>query len=389
MQSDSQGLYAGAAFSLMRRIRGLRMYVSSVYITNKLVRAMSRSVKKAQEQYVLSTSVSCTQSDTETPVVAGDEAKETWAPIEELHALGIAAADTKRLRESGIFSIQGVLMQTHKDLGQIKGLSEAKVDKILDAARKHSQPGFMSGVVALERRQRIRRISTGCSDLDALLGGGIESMAITEVFGEFRSGKTQLCHTIAVTAQLDGSRVAYLDTEGTFRPEKIGPIAERYKLDPTTTLSRIAYARAYTHEQQIELLAAAAEQMSEKKFALLIIDSLTALFRVDFTGRGELADRQQKLGQHLASLAKLADGFNIAIFVTNQVMAQVDGAAMFTADPKKPIGGHILAHASTTRLYLRKGRGNNRVAKIYDSPSLPEAEATFAVGEQGVCDAEE
>lgn len=126
MQSDSQGLYAGAAFSLMRRIRGLRMYVSSVYITNKLVRAMSRSVKKAQEQYVLSTSVSCTQSDTETPVVAGDEAKETWAPIEELHALGIAAADTKRLRESGIFSIQGVLMQTHKDLGQIKGLSEAK-----------------------------------------------------------------------------------------------------------------------------------------------------------------------------------------------------------------------------------------------------------------------
>lgn len=139
------------------------------------------------------------------------------------------------------------------------------MDKILDAARKHSQPGFMSGVVALERRQRIRRISTGCSDLDALLGGGIESMAITEVFGEFRSGKTQLCHTIAVTAQLDGSRVAYLDTEGTFRPEKIGPIAERYKLDPTTTLSRIAYARAYTHEQQIELLAAAAEQMSEKK----------------------------------------------------------------------------------------------------------------------------
>ncbi|EET00637.1 DNA repair and recombination protein Rad51 [Giardia duodenalis] len=367
----------------------LRMYTVCVYIANKLVKVMSRSVKKAQEQYALSTSVSCTQSDTEASVIAGDDTKENWAPIEELHALGIAAADTKRLRESGIFSIQGVLMQTHKDLGQIKGLSEAKVDKILDAARKHSQPGFMSGITALERRQRIRRISTGCSDLDTLLGGGIESMAITEVFGEFRSGKTQLCHTIAVTAQLDGSRVAYLDTEGTFRPEKIGPIAERYKLDPTVTLSKIAYARAYTHEQQIELLAAAAEQMSEKKFALLIIDSLTALFRVDFTGRGELADRQQKLGQHLASLAKLADEFNIAIFVTNQVMAQVDGAAMFTADPKKPIGGHILAHASTTRLYLRKGRGNNRVAKIYDSPSLPEAEATFAVGEQGVCDAEE
>ncbi|TNJ30195.1 DNA repair protein RAD51 [Giardia muris] len=346
---------------------------------------MSKSVRKVQEQAVPSTSVSCTETEL-TDVTDTDD---NWAPLEELHALGIAAADTKRLKESGIFTIQGLLMQTRKDLGNIRGLSDSKVDKLLEAAHKAIPPGFITGVAALQKRSHVRRIRTGCTELDSLLGGGVESRSITEVFGEFRCGKTQLAHTLAVTAQLDGSRVIYIDTEGTFRPERIGPIAERFGLDPAKALANIMYARVYTHEQQAELIAAAPSQMSEAKYALMVVDSLTALFRVDFVGRGELADRQQHLGKLLAQMTKLADEFNIAIFVTNQVMAQVDGAAMFTADPKKPIGGHVLAHASTTRLYLRKGRGETRVAKIYDSPSLPEAEATFALGNAGVCDAEE
>lgn len=215
-------------------------------------------------------------------------------------------------------------------------------------------------------------------------------MSITEVFGEFRTGKTQLCHTLCVTTQLPTSsgggqgKVVYIDTEGTFRPERIPTIAERFGLDPEGVLDNILYARAFTHEQQMQLIQTAAAQMAEAPYRLMIIDSITALFRVDFSGRGELADRQQHLGQMMSALSKLAAEFNIAVFISNQVMASPD-AALFVQAPK-PIGGHILAHASTTRLYLRKGKGAERVAKIYDSPSLPEAEASYELSDAGIID---
>jgi meiotic recombination protein DMC1 len=220
-------------------------------------------------------------------------------------------------------------------------------------------------------------------------------MGITEAFGEFRTGKTQLCHTLCVTAQLpiDASggngRVAFIDTEGTFRPERITPIANRFGLDPTQTLNNIFYARAYTYEHQDALITMIAAKMVEERFALLVVDSITALFRVDFSGRGELSARQQALGATLSKLIKIASEFNVAVFITNQVMSDPGGAAMFVADPKKPIGGNVLAHASTTRLYLRKGRGEQRVCKIYDSPCLPEAEAVYQIADEGIIDAKE
>jgi meiotic recombination protein DMC1 len=233
-------------------------------------------------------------------------------------------------------------------------------------------------------------VTTGSTELDKLLGGGVETMGITEVFGEFRTGKTQLCHTLCVTSQLPVSqgggsgKVIYIDTEGTFRPERIAPIAARFGLDGTEVLDNILYARAFTHEQQMQLILMAAAQMSEDQYRLLIIDSVTALFRVDFSGRGELAERQQTLGQMMATLTKLAAEFNIAVFISNQVMATPD-SALFVQAPK-PIGGHILAHASTTRMYLRKGKGAERVAKVYDSPSLPEAEAAYELSDAGIVD---
>lgn len=126
--------------------------------------------------------------------------------------------------------------------------------------------------------------------------------------------------------------------------------------------------------------------MSENRFALMIVDSATALYRTDFSGRGELSARQMHLAKFLRTLQRIADEFGVAVVISNQVVAQVDGGAMFAADAKKPIGGHIIAHASTTRLSLRKGRNESRVCKIYDSPCLPEAEAMFAISTEGIDD---
>ncbi|CAK9199415.1 unnamed protein product [Sphagnum troendelagicum] len=272
------------------------------------------------------------------------------------------------------------MMQTKKSLCNIKGLSEAKVEKICEAAEKVVNLGYVTGNEYLHKRKSVVRITTGSNALDTLLGGGIETMAITEVFGEFRTGKTQLAHTLCVTTQLPlnmhggNGKVAYIDTEGTFRPERLIPIAERFGLDSTAVLDNIVFARAYTAEHQSNLLYSLAAKMAEEPFRLVIVDSIMALFRVDFTGRGELADRQQKLAQMLSKLSKIAAEFNVGIFMTNHVIAD-PGGGTFVADPKKPAGGHVLAHAATIRLMLRKGKGEQRICKVYDAPNLPEAES--------------
>lgn len=166
-------------------------------------------------------------------------------------------------------------------------------------------------------------------------------------------------------------------------------IAERYGLNGSDVLDNVAYARAYNTDHQTQLLLQASAMMTETRYALIIVDSATALYRTDYSGRGELSERQMHMARFLRTLHRIADEFGVAVVITNQVVAQVDGASMFQADPKKPIGGNIMAHASTTRLSLRKGRGESRVCKIYDSPSLPESEAIFAIAQEGIIDAKE
>ena len=315
--------------------------------------------------------------------------------IERLTEVGIPLADITKLKSAGIFTVPGIEMRCKKDLYNIKGLSEAKADKIVDAARRMTNCGFISGVACMESRKKVVKITTGSSALDTLLGGGLESMSITEAFGEFRTGKTQLAHTLCVTCQLPVSmgggngKAIFVDTEATFRPERIRAIAERFGLDGSAALENILVARAHTHEHQAHLLSMVAAKMAEDQFALLIVDSITALFRVDFSGRGELAERQQKLAKMLSQLIKISEEFNVAVYITNQVVSDPGGGSMFVSDPKKPVGGHILAHASTTRLSLRKGRADQRICKVYDSPSLPETECVFSIAEQGIVDAKE
>lgn len=182
-------------------------------------------------------------------------------------------------------------------------------------------------------------------------------------------------------------KVLFIDTEGTFRADRIAEIAERFDVDPNQVLENICYCRAHNTEHQTQLLTQAAALMAEANFGLMIVDSVTNLYRSEFSGRGELADRQQHLGRFLRYAQRLADEFQIAVVLTNQVMAKVDGTAMY-GPTHCPIGGHILAHACQTRLSLRKGKGDTRVCKVYDSPCLPEAEATFSISTGGVGDEE-
>ncbi|XP_049285262.1 DNA repair protein RAD51 homolog A [Anopheles funestus] len=315
--------------------------------------------------------------------------------IRKLEGNGITNGDIKKLAEAGFHTVEAVAYTPKKHLLTIKGISEAKADKILQEATKLVPMGFTTATEYHQKRSEIIQLTTGSKELDKLLGGGIETGSITEIFGEFRTGKTQLCHTLAVTCQLPVSqnggegKCLYIDTEGTFRPERLLATAERYKLVGVQVLNNVAYARAFNTDHQTHLLVLAAAMMAESRYALIIVDSATSLYRTDYSGRGELAARQMHLAKFLRMLLRLADEFGVAVLITNQVVAQVDGAAMFNPDPKKPIGGNIIAHASTTRLYLRKGRGESRICKIYDSPCLPEGEATFAINPDGVGDVKE
>ncbi|XP_037133469.1 meiotic recombination protein DMC1/LIM15 homolog [Syngnathus acus] len=326
-----------------------------------------------------------------------DEQDLIFQDIDLLQQHGINMADIQKLKTVGICTVKGIQMMTRKALCNIKGLSEAKVEKIKEAAGKMLNHGFQTAFEYSVKRKIVFHITTGSQEFDKLLGGGMESMAITEAFGEFRTGKTQLSHTLCVTAQLpgengySGGKVIFIDTEHTFRPDRLRDIADRFNLDHNEVLDNVLYARAYTSEHQMKLLDFVAAKFHEEAgiFKLLIIDSIMALFRVDFSGRGELAERQQKLALMLSRLQKISEEYNVAVFVTNQMTADPGAGMTFQADPKKPIGGHILAHASTTRLSLRKGRAEMRIVKIFDSPNMPEKEASFAITAGGITDAKE
>ena len=303
-----------------------------------------------------------------------EEEEDFFQDIELLQSHGINVADIKKLKTAGICTVRGIQMVTKKKLCAIKGLSEAKVDKMKEAVLKicGTNAGFRTALQHSLNRRNVFRVGTGSMELNKLLGGGLESMAITEVFGEFRTGKTQLSHTLCVTTQMpgdgfSGGKVIYLgrvhvltqltfillflDTENTFRPDRLRPIADRFNLDAEAVLDNVLYSRAYTSEQQMELLDFVCAKFHEEPgiFKLLIVDSVMALFRVDFSGRGELAERQQNLAQMMSKLQKISEEYNVAVLVTNQMTSDPGATMSFQADPKKPIGGNIIAHASTTR----------------------------------------
>ncbi|MFX1295461.1 MAG: DNA repair and recombination protein RadA [Promethearchaeota archaeon] len=314
----------------------------------------------------------------------------TGSSDEDLEDLaGVGPTIAEKLRESGYNTYEAISVASPKEISATTGIGEATAQKLIMSARSKLNIGFMTAEKLFDDRKKIRRLTTGSEKLDGLIGGGIETRAMTEVYGEFRTGKTQIAHQICVTVQLPidqgglkGSAL-YIDTEGTFRPERILQIAERYKLDGKKLLKNILYARAYNSAHQIVIIDSATKIIQENNIKLIIVDSVMSHFRAEYVGRGTLSERQQKLNNYVHKLLQIAEAYNVAIFITNQVM---DSPGVFFGDPTRPVGGHVLAHSSTYRLYLRKSKGNKRVARLIDSPCLPEGEALFEITEQGIED---
>ncbi len=302
---------------------------------------------------------------------------------------GVGPATAEKLKTVGYDNLLSIAVASPGELVDAAGVTELAARKMINAARDALEMGFESADEVMKRRESVEKITTGSQAFDSILGGGIETGAITEIFSEFGGGKTQMGHLFAVNVQKmkeEKDPVAvYLDTENTFRPERIKQLSAGAGLDPDAVLKRIKVARAYNSDHQM-LLAEKVEDLIKKQklnVKLVVVDSLTAHFRAEFIGRGTLAERQQKLNKHMHTLLKLADQYNIAVYVTNQVMSRPD---VFFGDPTAAIGGHIVAHASTFRIYLRKGKKGSRVVKLVDSPSLPDAEASFYVEEGGLRD---
>ena len=304
---------------------------------------------------------------------------------------GVGPATLEKLETVGYTDLMSLATASPGELVETVGVGEAVAKRLIAIARSSLDMGFESGEDLLKRREQVIRISLNSNEFNKLLGGGVETGSITEFFGEYGSGKSQIAYQLAVMAQLPLEKggangvAVFIDTENTFRPERVQQIAIAMGLDPIETLRNIKVARAFNSDHQM-LLAEKVEDLVKKQglnVKMVIVDSLTSHFRAEFVGRGTLADRQQKLNKHMHTLSKVANTYNLSVYVTNQVMARPD---TFFGDPTAAIGGHIVAHNSTTRCYLRRGKKGSRVAKLIDSPSLPDGEAAFMLTEEGIKD---
>ena len=310
---------------------------------------------------------------------------------------GVGPVTTRKLNDAGVHTIMDLIVRGPVEVAELTGMDIDTAAKLVEKAREGLVEGglitkdFISASELYKKRQTIGMITTGTDALDTLFGGGIETQALTEVYGEFGCGKTQFCHTMCVQVQkskaeggLEGG-VLYMDSENTFRPERIVSIAKANGMDPEKALDNIIVARAYNSSHQMLILEEVSSLINENNIKLIISDSAVGLFRAEYLGRGTLATRQQKLNKFVHLLVRLAETYNIASIMTNQVMSSPD---QFFGDPTKPIGGNVVAHTSTYRIYFKKS-GKKRIARMVDSPHHPEMDVIFALGEAGVEDPED
>ena len=310
---------------------------------------------------------------------------------------GVGPTIAKKLKEAGIVSVMDLAAASAEQLAvDLNSSKESSATFIMSAQRLLRKSNvlekeFVTANIILEKRKSLLRCSTGSKSLDELLLGGIETQAVTEFYGEFGSGKSQICHTLCAMAPrptmengLDGG-VIYIDTEGTFRPERLLQIANARGLDSVHTLKNTVLCKVYNSSHLELIVRDLGKYVTEFNAKLVIVDSIISLHRAEFLGRSTLADRQQRLNSLLHKLIRLAEIFNIAIVITNQVQSSPD---TFFGDPTKAAGGNVIGHTSTYRIYLRKS-GENRIAKMIDSPYHPYSDTRFTINERGVDDLED
>ena len=303
---------------------------------------------------------------------------------------GVGDTTVKKLQDAGIVSIRILAIYPITKLMEDAGIGEKTAKKIIKAAQDIENMGFKSADIIWEKRKHLNRLTTNSANLDEILAGGIEPGSVTEFYGEYRTGKTQIAHQLCVNVQLpydegglEGNAL-YIDTEATFRPERIIHMAEAKDLDYNKTLKNIIVGRAYNSDHQVLLIQEASKIIKEKNIKLVVVDSIIGHFRSEYVGRGTLANRQQTLNVHIHDLLRLTEVFDeLAVIFTNQVSSRPD---VFYGNPTVATGGHIIAHGATVRIYLRKGKGEQRVAKMIDAPHLPEAEAVFSITDEGIKD---
>ena len=305
---------------------------------------------------------------------------------------GVGPAMSSKLRSAGLTTVEAIAVTPPREVAQKTGIGFNTVLNIVAAARKSACIDFITAEELWKKRQNMLKCSTGSKNLDELLGGGIETQAITEFIGEYGVGKTQICLMLCVMSQLPlekgglNGNVVYIDTEGTFMPERIFEIANALEVDPHETLGNVFLARAYNSSHQCLLTDNLFKFCPENDIKLVIVDSMIGHFRGEYIGRENLSERQQTLNSQLHKLLRLTEAFNLPVIVTNQVQAN---PAQFFGDPNKPAGGHVMAHACTHRVYLRRGRQGTRLAKVIDSPYLPENSTRFKITEKGIEDVQD
>jgi DNA repair protein RadA len=321
--------------------------------------------------------------------------KEFYETIKLTDIKGLGDIVKTQLNNIGIFSIVDLAVADAELIAGLRGISKDNAVYFILAAQRllresnNLTPEFCTANDVLEKRKKVIKITTGSKDLDKLLFGGIESMSLTELYGEFGSGKSQVCHTLCVNATLPieeggaNSTSFYIDTEGTFRPERIRQIAESKGLDPEAVADKIKFVQIFNASHLELTIRNLGGEIEKHKPKLIIIDSIISLHKAEYTGRGTLAERQQRLNPMMHHIIKLAEMYNIAFVMTNQVISNPD--TTYGADPVKPSGGNIIGHISTYRIYLRRS-GKNRMARIIDSPYHPYSDVKFKVTENGVED---
>jgi DNA repair protein RadA len=346
---------------------------------------------------------------------------------------GVGPATEEKLHEGGYETFQALATANAGNLASKADIGDSTATDVIKAAREEADiGGFDTATEVNEQRKKINKISTIVPEIDEMLGGGIETQSISEVYGGFGSGKSQLTHQLCVNVQLPpehggaGGRAIFIDTEDSFRPERLAEMVRGLPADalevaiereddlditvsdvkdsdlqdeygdrtegtPAHELTerfndRIHVANAFTSDHQLLLAERALDIANEHAgteypVKLLCVDSVMAHLRAEYVGRGELAPRQQKLNRHLHDLQKVANLHNAARVLANQVQSNPDS---YFGDPTKPIGGNILGHTSTFRMYIRNSKGDKRLLKLVDAPNLPDGEAVLRITMDGV-----